>query len=64
MLDRTATPDVRAAVQPSPFVLRRQDRPKIVVGASRLVKELLSPRKDRNLRFMIITLPPTGSARM
>ena len=44
----------------SGHVLRRGDRPRIVVGASRLVKELLSPRKDRNLRFMLITLPPGG----
>ncbi len=46
--------------QASPHVLRLADRPRIVVGESRLVKELLSPRKDRNLRFMIITLPPAG----
>ncbi len=60
MLDRSATPEGPTAVQPSSYVLRRQDRPRIVVGESRLVKELLSPRKDRNLRFMIITLPPGG----
>ena len=52
-------PDAPAA-QASPHVLRLADRPRIVVGESRLVKELLSPRKDRNLRFMIITLPPAG----
>ena len=52
--------NVEAAPQRSDFVLRRADRPRIVVGESRLVKELLSPRKDRNLRFMFITLPPGG----
>ena len=60
MLDRTAAPEVAPTVQPSAYVLRRPDRPRIVVGESRLVKELLSPRNDRNLRFMIITLPPGG----
>lgn len=60
VLDRSGAPKVAAAAQPSTYVLRRPDRPKIVVGESRLVKELLSPRKDRNLRFMIITLPPGG----
>jgi transcriptional regulator with XRE-family HTH domain len=53
------TPDPVPA-QASPHVLRRAFRPRIVVGESQLVKELLSPRKDRNLRFMIITLPPNG----
>lgn len=52
--------NVEAAPPHSDFVLRRADRPRIVVGESRLVKELLSPRKDRNLRFMFITLPPGG----
>ena len=49
-----------AVTEASPYVLRLADRPRIVVGESRLVKELLSPRKDRNLRFMIITLPAGG----
>ncbi|MBS0558872.1 MAG: cupin domain-containing protein [Proteobacteria bacterium] len=39
------------------YVRRAADRPRIVVGSSRLVKDLLSPRNDRNLRFMLITLP-------
>jgi transcriptional regulator with XRE-family HTH domain len=59
VLDQDA--DADAAPGPrSDYVLRRADRPRIVVGESRLVKELLSPRKDRNLRFMVITLPPGG----
>ena len=57
VLDQPAGSGVASA---SGHVLRRSDRPRIVVGASRLVKELLSPRKDRNLRFMLITLPPGG----
>jgi len=40
------------------YVRRAADRPRIVVGSSRLAKDLLSPRNDRNLRFMLITLPP------
>src|SRR6185437_13201518 len=44
----------------SKFVCRKADRQRIVVGTSRLVKELLSPRNDRNLRFMIISVPPGG----
>jgi len=46
----------------SKFVCRKTDRQRIIVGASRLVKELLSPRNDRNLRFMIISLPPGGES--
>ncbi len=42
------------------FVRRGPSRPRIVIGETRLVKELLSPRNDRNLRFMMITLPPGG----
>ena len=44
------------------FVRRKLDRPRIVVGRTRLVKELLSPQSDRPLRFMIITLPPGGQS--
>ena len=43
-----------------PFVRRASQRPRIVVGDSRLVKELLSPRNDENLRFMFVNLPPGG----
>ncbi|MEK1854292.1 MAG: XRE family transcriptional regulator [Phyllobacterium sp.] len=46
----------------SRFIRRKADRTRIVVGVSRLAKELLSPSSDRNLRFMIITLPPGGES--
>lgn len=42
------------------FVRRAAHRPRIIVGETRLVKELLSPRNDENLRFMFVTLPPGG----
>lgn len=41
-----------------PFVRRADQRPRIVASGSGLVKDLLSPRNDDNLRFMIITMPP------
>src|SRR5882724_6871579 len=57
--DRSSTASGDAsAPEASKFVRRKVDRPRIVVGTTRLVKELLSPRNDRNLRFMIISLPP------
>ena len=59
VLDQNADAEPKPS-QSSTHVLRRADRPRIVVGESRLVKELLSPRKDCNLRFMIITLPAGG----
>ena len=46
--------------QDAGFVRRAADRPRILVGETRLVKELLSPRPDENLRFMFVTLPPGG----
>ncbi|CAH1658885.1 helix-turn-helix domain-containing protein [Chelatococcus asaccharovorans] len=49
-----------ATTQDAPFVRRAAQRPRIVVGETRLVKELLSPRHDENLRFMFVTLPPGG----
>lgn len=57
-----AAPAEAGASVASPFVRRKADRPRIIVGVTRLVKELLSPRSDRNLRFMIITLPPAGES--
>lgn len=45
-----------------PFVRRRSERPRVVVGKSKMVKELLSPRGERGLRFMMVTLPPGGTA--
>ncbi|TPG61387.1 cupin domain-containing protein [Roseomonas nepalensis] len=44
------------------FVRRREQRARLVVGGSRLVKELLSPQGDSPLRFMLITLPPGGAS--
>ncbi|MBN8875172.1 MAG: helix-turn-helix transcriptional regulator [Rhodospirillales bacterium] len=41
-----------------PFIRRRQDRPRLVMGESGLTKELLSPQPDQNLRFMIVRMPP------
>ncbi|TPM05387.1 cupin domain-containing protein [Mesorhizobium sp. B2-3-11] len=40
------------------FICRKSQRQTLVVGKTKLVKELLSPRNDQNLRFMIVTLPP------
>jgi transcriptional regulator with XRE-family HTH domain len=61
--DRSSTASGEAgAPEASKFVRRKADRPRIIVGATRLVKELLSPRNDRNLRFMIISLPPGGES--
>lgn len=56
-LDR---PDERVSAGDPPFLRRSTQRPRIVVGETRLVKELLSPRNDENLRFMFVTLPPGG----
>lgn len=40
------------------FVRRAADRVRITVGPYRLLKELLSPNTDQNLRFMIMSFPP------
>ena len=40
------------------FICRKSQRQTLIVGQTKLVKELLSPRNDQNLRFMIVTLPP------
>jgi transcriptional regulator with XRE-family HTH domain len=52
--------DVEAAA--TKFIRRKTERQTLVVGRTRLVKELLSPRADENLRFMIVTLPPGGES--
>lgn len=44
------------------YIRRKADRQNIVVGSSHLVKELLSPKRDENLRFMLITVPPFGES--
>lgn len=41
-----------------PFVRRKDHRPRFVVGTNMLTKELLSPKDNNELRFMILTLPP------
>lgn len=61
-LDDRARSGDGGAPEAATFVCRKADRQRIVVGASHLVKELLSPRNDRNLRFMIISLPPGGES--
>lgn len=53
-------PDTEVPTRTEGFVRRASERPRILVGETRLVKELLSPRPDENLRFMFITLPPGG----
>src|SRR6266542_4127067 len=42
----------------TPFVRRADQRRRIVASGTGLVKDLLSPRNDDNLRFMIITMAP------
>lgn len=42
----------------APFVQRKNSRPRLILGETQLVKELLSPQNDQNLRFMIVTMPP------
>lgn len=44
--------------QESSFIRRSSNRPRIVVGTHQLTKELLSPRDNNELRFMILTVPP------
>lgn len=41
----------------SPYVRRVSDRPRITVGTNGFSKELLSPRNNNEMRFMILTLP-------
>ena len=40
------------------YVRHPGERPKIAVGGSHFTKELLSPRDNNQLRFMILTIPP------
>jgi transcriptional regulator with XRE-family HTH domain len=51
-------PDALNSSHQSQYVRRRDNRPRIVVGSNQLTKELLSPRDNNELRFMILTLPP------
>jgi transcriptional regulator with XRE-family HTH domain len=50
--------DKRQSVGESPYIRRSHDRPRIVAGTNQLTKELLSPRDNNELRFMILTVPP------
>ena len=59
LADTVAEPSASDA---SEYVRREASRQRIVVGKTQLVKELLSPRNDRNLRFMLITLPSGGKS--
>jgi transcriptional regulator with XRE-family HTH domain len=45
-----------------PYIRHQAERQTLVVGKSRLVKELLSPRSDDPLRFMLITIPAGGES--
>lgn len=56
-LEREATSEGEPA-----FVRRREDRPRFVVGPGLLTKELLSPKDNNQLRFMILTLPPGATS--
>lgn len=44
------------------YVRRQANRPRIVVGTNQLTKELLSPRDNNELRFMILTVPPGAAS--
>jgi transcriptional regulator with XRE-family HTH domain len=44
------------------FVRRRHNRPRFVVGPGLLTKELLSPKDNNQLRFMILNLPPGATS--
>ncbi len=50
--------DVATAPSEASFVRRADSRPKVLVGTNGFSKELLSPRNNNDLRFMILTLPP------
>jgi transcriptional regulator with XRE-family HTH domain len=50
--------DNAASTRDSPYVRRRENRPRIVSGSNQFTKELLSPTDNDELRFMILTLPP------
>jgi transcriptional regulator with XRE-family HTH domain len=53
--------EARSEGEPA-FVRRREDRPRFVVGPGLLTKELLSPKDNNQLRFMILTLPPGATS--
>lgn len=49
--------DPMPAPDDSPYVRRANKRPKVTVGTNGFSKELLSPRNNNEMRFMILTLP-------
>lgn len=49
--------DPLPAPDASPYVRRVGNRPKVTVGTNGFSKELLSPRNNNEMRFMILTLP-------
>lgn len=51
-------PKPRVASDEAPFVRRRDQRPRLVLGSTGLVKELLSPQFAENLRFMFVSMNP------
>lgn len=51
-----------APARESQYVRRQANRPRIVVGTNQLTKELLSPRDNNELRFMILTVPPGAAS--
>lgn len=54
--------EAQAPVEQSRYVRRSTNRPRIVVGTNQLTKELLSPRDNNELRFMILTVPPDAES--
>jgi transcriptional regulator with XRE-family HTH domain len=53
---------VAAPTSEAQYVRRLANRPRIVVGTNQLTKELLSPRDNNELRFMILTVPPGAAS--
>jgi transcriptional regulator with XRE-family HTH domain len=51
-------PKPRLTNDEAPFVRRRDQRPRLVLGSTGLVKELLSPQFAENLRFMFVSMKP------
>lgn len=52
----TATVSSTSSASPH-FIRRKADRLKLVRGKSGIAEELLSPRSDDQMRFMVITIP-------
>lgn len=50
-----------ASSEMAPFVRRRAERLRMVLGDKGLTKELLSPQYAEELRFMFVTMPPGSS---